>query len=74
MIKVSAPGKIHLIGEHSAVYGKPAILAAINLRFHAKISKSKTKEIIGITQHDNAIIDFQNSLEKLIKEKFKIKN
>lgn len=72
MIQVSSPGKVHLIGEHSAVYGKPAILAAINLRFHAKISKSETKEITGITQHDNAIKDFQNNLEKLIKEKFNI--
>ena len=72
MIEVSAPGKIHLVGEHSAVFGKPAILAAINLRFHTKISKSETKEILGIIQHDNAIKDFQKNLEKLIKEKYKI--
>ena len=32
MIKVSAPGKVHLLGEHVVVYGKPAILATINLR------------------------------------------
>lgn len=73
MIQVSAPGKIHLIGEHSSVYGKPAILAAINLRFYATISKSEKKEILGITQYDNAIKNFQENLEKLISEKFKIK-
>lgn len=73
MIQVSAPGKIHLIGEHTAVYGKPAILAAINLRFYATISKSDKKEILGITQYDNAIKNFQDNLEKLITEKFKIK-
>lgn len=73
MIQVSAPGKIHLIGEHSAVYGKPAILAAINLRFHAKISKSSKKEILGIVQYDNAIKDFQTQLEKLIIQKFAVK-
>ncbi|MBI2086206.1 mevalonate kinase [Candidatus Daviesbacteria bacterium] len=32
MIKVSAPGKIHLLGEHSIVYGKPALLATVDLR------------------------------------------
>ncbi len=31
-IIVSAPGKIHLLGEHAVVYGKPAILAAVDLR------------------------------------------
>lgn len=39
----SAPGKIHLIGEHSSVYGKPAILAAINKRVFVKIQKASKK-------------------------------
>lgn len=73
MIQVSAPGKIHLIGEHSAVYGKPAILAAIDLRFYAQISKSNKKEILGIIQYDNAIKDFQTKLEELVSKNFNIK-
>ncbi|MBI2315042.1 mevalonate kinase [Candidatus Daviesbacteria bacterium] len=32
MIKFSAPGKVHLLGEHAVVYGKPALLVTVGLR------------------------------------------
>lgn len=41
MIIVSAPGKVHLMGEHAVVYGKPALLAAINLRLRVSIQPAK---------------------------------
>ncbi len=39
MVTVSAPGKIHLMGEHAVVYGKPALLAAINKRLCVRVEK-----------------------------------
>ncbi len=40
MITVSAPGKIHLMGEHVVVYGKAALLTAINLRAYVTIQEA----------------------------------
>lgn len=47
MIKVSAPGKIHLLGEHTVVYGKPAILATIDLRITVHLRGEKTRLHLG---------------------------
>lgn len=38
-IKISCPGKIILMGEHAVVYGKPAIVAAIDRRMTAIIKQ-----------------------------------
>ena len=40
MAIASAPGKCHLIGEYSVVFGEPAILAAVGLRTTITAKKS----------------------------------
>lgn len=55
-VTVSVPGKVHLMGEHAVVYGKPALLAAINLRLSVTIEeqtkKAATKDKIVITSKE----------------------
>lgn len=46
-IKTSAPGKVILLGEHSVVYGKPAIAIAIDKRITTTISDSNTLTLNG---------------------------
>src|SRR5438477_9862358 len=45
-IKVSAPGKLHLLGEHVVVYDKPAIIAAVGKRCLIEIVPREDKNIL----------------------------
>ncbi len=47
MIRVSAPGKVILMGEHAVVYGKPALISAVDMRLTATVSESDKLEIIA---------------------------
>jgi mevalonate kinase len=42
-ITYSAPAKVILSGEHAVVYGKPALICAIDLRLHFSVSVAKKK-------------------------------
>ena len=73
MITIFVPAKIHLLGEHAVVYGKPALLAAINKRISVQIVPSKIKSIQGAGIHLKEIRELLKILEKEIMRKTGIK-
>ncbi len=46
MTTVSAPGKVILMGEHAVVYGKPALISAVNMRLTVTVSEGDKSKII----------------------------
>ncbi|MBI3386065.1 mevalonate kinase [Candidatus Gottesmanbacteria bacterium] len=68
MIQVSVPGKVHLMGEHAVVYGKPALLSAVNLRLTVTVEKG-TQGIEIISEEPEDYI--RHAVEKVC-EHFKI--
>lgn len=64
---VSAPGKIHLVGEHVVVYGKPAIIAAIDRRCYVSLTQTndKTVEIISKNYSVSETLQLNEVLEKI---------
>ncbi len=67
MVKVSAPGKLMLLGEHSVVYNRPCIVTAVNHRMSVSIEKiSGTK--ITLNAPEVKIDKYEIDMSELGKE------
>lgn len=66
-VSISVPCKVHLLGEWSVVWGKPALLAAIGLYLTVTLTKNKTKII------PEDLKKIQLTVETVIKKALKIK-
>ncbi len=73
-ISYSAPAKIHLMGEHSVVHGKPALLAAIDKYITATLEPTKTGNEFNFDIGNGLSKKFQNTLEDAIKKETDLKN
>lgn len=65
-ITVSAPSKVHLLGEWAVVWGKPALLTSVDLRITITISASKSPTI-------DQYRDLRKIIEPIVKKELKIK-
>jgi mevalonate kinase len=63
-IRVSTPGKLMLFGEHSVVYNRPCIVAAVDQRFEVVVERIKEKEMI-VQAAGVGIYDYRKKLDDL---------
>lgn len=68
-VTVSAPGKIHLLGEHAVVFGRPALVATVNLRITVSISSSLHPKLDPKSLEN----EIRKVIEPIIKKALKLK-
>lgn len=64
MIQASAPGKLLLFGDHSAVYGEPCIVTAVNERVFVNIKKNGT-DVFQLSAPDLGLEAYSKTTEDL---------
>lgn len=63
-IKVSAPGKLMLLGEHAVVYNRPSLVTAVDQRLTLK-AESLEDNVFELNAKDAGIQNYSKSLSEL---------
>jgi mevalonate kinase len=73
-IKINAPGKLILSGEHAVVYGAPALAMAVNRYVTATVSHESTPQVLfdlsDLPHHSYLSFDALSHLKEKIKQKY----
>ena len=56
LVTVSAPGKLHVSGEHAVVYGNPALIVATSLRLYSTLERNGDAPTIGTLRENDPYI------------------
>ncbi len=67
-IRVSAPGKLMLLGEHAVIYDRPCLVTTIDTRVDIVLEKIKQKKIV-INAPEVGIKNYQRRLSQPLLEK-----
>lgn len=65
-VKISAPGKLMLLGEHAVVYGWPCIVTTVDKRLYLEAELLKEKKLI-IKAPSAGVRNYKKDLDKLCK-------
>jgi len=71
-VKVSAPGKLMLFGEHAVVYGYPCIVTTVSSKIHVEAENTKNEFKVEAPQSKDTT--FVKETVKLFCEKYKVDN
>lgn len=67
-VTVSAPGKLHISGEHAVVYGKPTLIVAVSLRMYVTLERGASPTLSAVRKKDTYI----DAIVRLFEKKYGI--
>jgi len=73
-IKIAAPGKLILSGEHAVIYGQPALAMAVNRYVTATVTRETVSQVLfdlsDLSHHSRLSYDALHLLKEKIKQKY----